>query len=414
LRNRDGLGRVAIIGGGLVGTCTALELSDRGYKVDIFEAHSELVCKASQHNEGKIHLGFIYALDLSLNTAHTMIEGAIQFVELLSRWIKFDIEDLMSTPFHYCVHKGTLAKADKLVDHYQSCADLFDDVRSRTGLKYLGLIEKIYSRRMKEQDISDIANPEYIDAAFETNEYAIDTYKLASLLRQSVKQTDKITVRANSKVVGLKKSDDNSFRIQYSNLEGAITWSPPYDYVVNAAWSGRLEVDSFLGIKPKFGWSHRYKFANRIQLRFENDDFPSCTIVQGPYGDTVNFRENGGFFSWYPVGRTGWSTELSPPDWDCDYTPEFRNSVFKESFLSLAKRIPKLNNIHFNEDDVVPGGGVIFAKGDQDIDVVESELHERFDIGVHSFGNYHSVDTGKYTLGPLLALKIANRIQFGE
>jgi len=67
--------RVAIIGGGLTGACAALELAECGCSVDILEAGSTLVSKASFWNEGKIHLGFVYAKDASAKTARLMIRG---------------------------------------------------------------------------------------------------------------------------------------------------------------------------------------------------------------------------------------------------------------------------------------------------------------------------------------------------
>ena len=55
-------------------------------------------------------------------------------------------------------------------------------------------------------------------------------------------------------------------------------------------------------------------------------------------------------------------------------------------------------------------GGIIAAAGETDIDDPNSRLHMRIDVGVCSVDGYHSVDTGKYTLAPMYALEVANRI----
>jgi hypothetical protein len=60
--------------------------------------------------------------------------------------------------------------------------------------------------------------------------------------------------------------------------------------------------------------------------------------------------------------------------------------------------------------DGVLGGGMIFAWGRTDIDDPGSGLHERHAVGPHTFGNYHSVDTGKLTVAPLFARALAERI----
>ena len=70
-----------------------------------------------------------------------------------------------------------------------------------------------------------------------------------------------------------------------------------------------------------------------------------------------------------------------------------------------------LNNLKFNPEDISPVGGVIFALGNTDVDNYESKLHTRYEVGIRTFDNYHSVNTGKYTLIPYLAVKVADRLE---
>ena len=59
---------VLILGAGLQGAGVALELASRGVAVTVVE-QDEVACnRASLRNEGKIHLGFIYANDASRAT----------------------------------------------------------------------------------------------------------------------------------------------------------------------------------------------------------------------------------------------------------------------------------------------------------------------------------------------------------
>ena len=48
---------IAILGGGILGCCAALELADRGFEATLFERNVTLVSEASLYNEGKLHLG---------------------------------------------------------------------------------------------------------------------------------------------------------------------------------------------------------------------------------------------------------------------------------------------------------------------------------------------------------------------
>ena len=69
--------------------------------------------------------------------------------------------------------------------------------------------------------------------------------------------------------------------------------------------------------------------------------------------------------------------------------------VIKE--LSFA--VPGLEEATIKKVDA----GAIFSWGETDIDDPRSEIHERFDVGVHAYDGYFSIDTGKFTTAPLFA-----------
>ena len=112
--------KVAVIGGGIQGTCVAMELATRGAEVDLIEANASLMDAASRHNEGKIHLGFVYANDPTFRTAELMFRGATQFAPLMHRWLGSAFDDIpVSTPFNYAVHRESLLGPDRLEDAYR-------------------------------------------------------------------------------------------------------------------------------------------------------------------------------------------------------------------------------------------------------------------------------------------------------
>ena len=94
--------RIAILGAGGVGVCAALELANRGYGVDLYDENPDVLTRASSRNEGKIHVGLVYAKDTSLKTAQILIHGAIRFRSTLGRWIDLDLDRLVtSAPYYY-------------------------------------------------------------------------------------------------------------------------------------------------------------------------------------------------------------------------------------------------------------------------------------------------------------------------
>jgi hypothetical protein len=71
--------------------------------------------------------------------------------------------------------------------------------------------------------------------------------------------------------------------------------------------------------------------------------------------------------------------------------------------------VPQLRSVR--PQNLAVRGGVIVAWGSTDIDDHASELHRRYDIGVHSYGGYHSIDPGKLSMAPHFAKVCADRIR---
>jgi hypothetical protein len=123
---------IAILGAGILGTCTALELADRGHRLTVFERNAEPLSEASLYNEGKPHLGFVYAADRSFRTAERMIRGAGRFMDVLGRWIPHAaLRGLPSRPFDYVVHRDTMVTVPDVEVHFSRVRQTIDRVLPR-------------------------------------------------------------------------------------------------------------------------------------------------------------------------------------------------------------------------------------------------------------------------------------------
>ncbi len=401
--------RIAILGGGGVGVCAALELAHCGHAVDIYEQDSMPIKRASLVNEGKIHQGFLYANDPSRRTARLMALGALSFRACLSRWLDVTAHPFdASTPFVYAVHKDTMINVENLQHHYAACCEIFQQLRNASGLRYLGRDEPMSFRRLSPSELESILDPIHFAAAFITSELSIDPRPLAQQLRAAVSGEPRITFIGDAFVESVERRKNGGYFVAFSNK--GSQQAGPYDQVVNALWDGRLAIDRTLGIIPKRSWIYRHKFGNRINVRLGPGDLPSVTMVLGPFGDVVNFGPKGIYLSWYPFGMVKTSFELQPPaNWTL-VDNATRYEIFDRSFKIWSRFCPKLLAINFRRDLVEPSSGIIFAWGDTNIDDPNSKLHDRYDIGVHSVAGYHSVNTGKYTMVPYLGLKVAQRV----
>jgi hypothetical protein len=400
---------IAVLGAGGVGACTALEIASRGHSVDLYERDLEPVMRATRVNEGKVHQGFVYAHDRSGQTAELMAKGALAFSACLSRWIDLRRDALhLSTPFVYAVHHDTMVNVDHLRKHYASCCAVFEGLRARSGLCYLDSDEPASFRELRRSELEAIVEPDHIHAAFVTSERGVDPRLVAGKLRQAVKDAPLITFLGGATVESVAHRADGGYSISFDQCghheEG------PYDQVVNALWEGRLAIDWSMGIEVATPWIYRHKFGSRVDIPLAPSDLPSVTVVLGPFGDVVNYGGNGLHLSWYPIGMVAASSALKPPaGWD-QLDESFRRDIFERSLQAWSALCPPLRELVFREDQVEAASGVIFAWGDTDIDDPESRLHQRHQIGIDSVDGYHSVNTGKYTMVPYLALSAAARV----
>lgn len=186
--------RVAVLGGGLQGCCVALALAERGASVTLFDRNERLLSRASSANEGKIHLGYVYAGDASLATARMMVEGALAFAPLIRRYLGESAELGLSSPFVYAVHRDGLLRADQFAHHLNAVQEVIAQSAAGRQDDYFG--EEIApARRMTQGETGDIFAGDRVEAVFQTSERAIDALRLAGKLRSRIEDEAGIELR---------------------------------------------------------------------------------------------------------------------------------------------------------------------------------------------------------------------------
>jgi hypothetical protein len=181
--------------------------------------------------------------------------------------------------------------------------------------------------------------------------------------------------------------------------------------VVNASWEQRLRFDGPLSPQHRQrAVMHRYKLGLRSVPGLAPAGVPSVTFWLGPYGDIASY-DDGLYLSWYPAGLLLQESRPVPSVFSPELHQGDREQLVAATLDGLASLMPWLGR-------VVPRdpacwqlvGGWISAWGRSGIEDPRSELHGRHDIGVHSAGTLHSIDTGKWTTAPLLAAETCRRI----
>jgi hypothetical protein len=384
-----------------------MELAARRVKVDLYEKCPVCVSGASAQNEGKIHLGFLFARDASLRSSKQMIRGALSFAPLLRRWLGEALDGIaVSSPFDYAVHASSMVDIDSLLGFFGAVHDLHLEALAGEGAEYFGM-DLREPPSLLAGARSRLFDPSVIRGVIQTGEIAIDPEALAEAVRSRLAADETINILTGTEVLAVAR-DDPGLRVDFRDAGGSH--NAHYDHVVNALWHGRLAIDASYGIMPGRPWSFRTKRFLRLSAAGDTSGIPSATIVLGPFGDVVNYDNGDIHLSWYPSGMEAFSTEMVPSDFlplEGARATELRDATI----AALSSIVPGLSNLDRSKtDEAAIKGGIIFAWGDTDIVDFKSELHERYAIGPHSDGSYHSVDTGKLTTAPLFAKAVADRI----
>lgn len=401
--------RIGILGGGLQGCCTALVLAEHGHSVVLLDKNQALLTRTATANEGKIHLGYMYAADPTLATARTMIKGALAFAPFIQRYIGGPMDMITtSTAANYVVHRDSQHSSDVVSHYLADVHGLIMDAAAGRESAYFGLDLSAPPRRWPSSESEVVFNPEVAVAVFETPEVAIDPLALATRLEKCIATHPRIDIQLGRRVL-TAEADQSGVRVTSEHADGRAI--DRFDHVVNALWDGRLALDAAMGYKPAGPWLHRLKYGITFTLPGGLERLPSITVISGPFGEVISFRNRRIYLTWYPECLRGISKEVAPPDWRTHPLEPERSRILWGTIAGLSKILPGLSRLDCARlPDACVKGGVIVAWGDSDIYDPASRLHQRYEVGITSFGHYHSIDPGKLTLAPYFAESFADRI----
>jgi glycine/D-amino acid oxidase-like deaminating enzyme len=405
--------RVAILGAGLFGSGLALELSRLGLPSLLIDRDFLPLQRAARRNEGKIHLGLVYAGEDSPRTAALMLEGALSFRAIVGEWLREEAWSRLSisTPYHYLVHRDSLLTPDRLMSHYASVEQLYrDTIRTLPDVAeadYLGDRPESLWRPLEQGELERYRGAP-VHAGYATVERAIDPGGLCDALTKRVLRDPAITWRGEIVVEAVTPQKSGGLRVR--GWQGEERWQSDHAVVVNGTWDSRLAIDSAMGLPLPANHLQRLKYRVLVSLPKQLRGAPSQTLVLGRFGDIVIHPTGEACLSWYPEGLRGWSNALLPPaSWNepCLGRPEAGKAaeIASATLRALDAFLPGLAKAQVLQVDA----GVIVARGSSDVNDPASGLHSRCAIGLlHQGSNgYLSVDQGKWTTAPLLARRVA-------
>jgi hypothetical protein len=407
--------RAAVLGGGIQGVSAALALAADGYDVTLVEQDLRLWQRASLRNEGKIHLGFVYAHDEGFRTPALMLRAALAFGPLLDRWLPAPLEwsAVTTRPFTYLVLDESMVSAEAIERAYHRLDAAYRDAMMTRGgsrLHYLGQRPSRLWQPVAADDLEAGIARRRVRWAARTVETAVDLEALGARLCDAVRHRAGIEVACGRRVRDVSRTS-YGFRVAGDRADGD-SWRVDADLVINCLWSGRLALDAALGIAAPRPWVHRLKYRVLGWLPTPLRALPSITMALGRFGDIVVRDEGRVYLSWYPACLQGWDAALvTPPEWEGPCTGHVSQAdASRVARATLEGLDTVLHGITATRVDMVDAG-TIFCWGRTDIDDPGSELHERHRIGVAMHDGYVSIDTGKLTCAPLFAGRLVDILQ---
>ena len=342
--------RVGILGGGLQGCCIALELASRGFSVTLVDENDALLTRTAVANEGKIHLGYMYAADPSLRTARTMMSGALAFQPFLRRHLGSDLALDTSSPAAYVVHRDSQHGIEEVEQYLTAVHDLVIEAAAKPGAAYLTGDVSAPVRRWSDAEVKEHFDPSIALAVFGSPEVAIDPLMLAELVRARIAADPRIEVRTGRVVESVRRQSDGGFAVTGRHTRQAGSpedaWSIPFDQVVNAMWGGRIAADETMGHRPDRPWIHRLKYGVSVPWPESLMAPHSATIISGPFGEVVSYPDRTTYLTWYPACVVGFSSAVSPPAaWQTYPADPLRSEVISGTVAGLAELIPSLGSL---------------------------------------------------------------------
>ena len=388
-----------------MGSATALFLSRRGVRVTLFDAAEQPFDRASRWNEGKIHLGYLYAADPSLATARRLLPGGLAFRGLVEELIGSSIDPAIAySNDTYLIHRESVTSADAAGHYFDAVAALVSGHADAS--RYLVPVGCARPRRLTSAELEAQYDTRRIVAGFQVPERSVSTGWVADRFVDALAGDSGIEQRMRTYVESVRHSTDAVDSPMF--VETSAGTEGPFDIVVNALWEGRLAIDAEAGLPMPSAWSHRFRLS--AFLRTSRDvDVPSTVIATGPFGDVKNYNGRDLYLSWYLTGLVAEGTAVEAPpvpalDEIC------RTRVAGEIVERLGQFVPSVSALQSCIEDARLEGGWVYAAGQGSLADPRSTLHRRDRIGITRAGAYISVDTGKYSIAPWLAREVAAMI----
>jgi hypothetical protein len=352
--------KVLVVGAGLFGCCTAIELSNAGFDVELIDAQNDIMRMASQTNHNRIHLGYHYLR--SVETAEQSIEGLLSFM--------FNYGHAVENQF---VNYYAIAKKDS-----KTTPDEFLNFCNKVGIGY-----------DYEYPSEILLDPGRLSACFKVPEPVFDYSLLKKMVTENLNKST-VCLSLGTPLTKLNKADGG-----YEAVFGGKATA--FDAVINASYASFNAVNAMLNIPLK-----KLLFEQVVIPEFKYNSTPfGLTIMDGEFCSVMPKGKQQNEFLLYHVKQSVLDRQIST------VKPEFKvdaNKAHLDIYKHSALFMPFLERVKTNGFKEVTR---VVHENDDDARLTELFTYEGFD-------NYFALLSGKITTCQQVAIEVKHVLQGRE
>lgn len=241
--------KVGVIGAGVAGVGTALQLAEQGYEVFLFEKTTELLGESSDATSHCFGAGFFHFTPIE---AVISLNASIQLIRYLKEKTgdDFFVRDDTASPaiphrITYVIKKDSLRSVQSVLAQFEGMKNAYAElVAADERNAVFGQVDNFYRLVQDQTPYQSLINLDAVDAIIETMDAMFDWPKLKAYLLNSLASAANIHVYYDTAISHINPGHE---KIPCEIItENGITYA--FDYVVNAAWrnSERLDLSSNL------------------------------------------------------------------------------------------------------------------------------------------------------------------------
>ena len=338
---------VIIIGGGVAGCGTALELAHKGFKVTLIESNTTLLSATSGINPGRMGLGFHY---IDIDTGKMYMEETIRVAKAYPSMRIGEKKD-QDHPLRcgrYFITKNSIFPRDEIIATYEALQQHYQFLCDKDSANQVFGDPTTFFRILDPREYEDDVDTNQVACAIETHEHLLDIPRFTQRLINKITSNSNIKLIMNATMTAAKHSEsskDNQeerFIITYRLNNQNHTLQAPF--VVNCTWQNVEAVSGQAGFEDSTNRSNRLKALIRVKLPTSLQEKNSMFFCMGPHCMFSNTGDGYGYATFAP--KTNQQTSKAT------FLPQEIAAKLKQKFIPkdtmmdfLPKEIKEISNI---------------------------------------------------------------------